>query len=244
VPHEPASPDPRRDDDPAGHPGEPDQAGEVPEGWRELPPSREDWLTEDQWVAWLTEIEPEEWEWAGPGEDDEDQPVPGPSTAKPRGAAKADCIPQGAGRRSQGRRRGPGQPGSARRVSGASPGPAGAFAAGHTLDLAPGGAALHGLAENAAGPDDSFPGTTDDELTGIICALDRAEAAACALKHAAVAELTRRRPAPDAEPALADEASWEEFTGTELSCALADTRWAADLMLDLAHTLTEKLPGT
>jgi Domain of unknown function (DUF222) len=251
----PATPDPGRDDDPAGHAGEPDQAGEVPEGWRELPPSREDWLTEDQWVAWLAEIEPGEW--AGPGEDGEDdEPDPGSpaqpgnvqrrsrGTAKETGTAKGARLRTGVARRSAGRRRGPGQPGSARRAPGASPGPAGAFATGHTLDLAPGGAALHGLAENAAGPGDRFPGATDDELTGILCALDRVEAAACALKHAAVAELIRRRPAPDAEPALADEGSWEEFTGTELSCALADTRWAADLMLDLAHTLAAKLPGT
>jgi hypothetical protein len=38
--------------------------------------------------------------------------------------------------------------------------------------------------------------------------------------------------------------SFEEFTGTELSWALADTRWAADSMLDLAQTLAVKLPGT
>jgi hypothetical protein len=73
-----------------------------------------------------------------------------------------------------------------------SPGPAGAFATGHLLDTAPGGAALFGFAENVAGDDDRFAGTSDDELTGVICALDRAEAAASALKLAAVAELTGR----------------------------------------------------
>ena len=57
----PVSPDSGRDEDPAGRDGEPDQPGEGPEGWRELPPSREDWLTEDEWVAWLSRIEPEEW---------------------------------------------------------------------------------------------------------------------------------------------------------------------------------------
>jgi len=84
-------------------------------------------------------------------------------------------------------RRGPGERGSARRVAGDSTGPAGAFAAGQVLDVAPGGGALHGLAECAAGPGDRFAGATEDELTGVICALDRAEAAACSLKHAAVA---------------------------------------------------------
>jgi hypothetical protein len=59
-----------------------------------------------------------------------------------------------------------------------------------------------------------------------------------------VAELIRRRPDAAREPVLADQGSWEEFTGTELSHALADTRWAADTMLDLAHTLATKLPGT
>ena len=59
-----------------------------------------------------------------------------------------------------------------------------------------------------------------------------------------MAELIRRRPGPASEPALAAPGSFEEFTATELSWALADTRWAADSMLDLAQTLTVKLPGT
>jgi hypothetical protein len=148
------------------------------------------------------------------------------------------------GRAVKGGRRGPGQPGSARRAADDSPGPAGAFAAGHLLDTAPGGAALFGFAENAAGEDDRFAGACDGELTGVICALDRAEAAASALKHAAVAELIRRRPGPGSEPVLAGPGRWEEFTSSELAWALADTRWAADTMLDLAWTLAVKLPGT
>jgi hypothetical protein len=112
--------------------------------------------------------------------------------------------------------------------------------------VAPGGGALHGLAEHLAGPGDRFGGASDDELTGVICALDRAEAAACALKHAAVAELIRRRPEPGA--ALAGAAQmplvWEEFTETELTDALAETRWQAEAMLTLAHDLEVKLPGT
>ena len=126
---------------------------------------------------------------------------------------------------------GPGEVPEGWRILVGSCGAAGAFATGHPLDTAPGGAALHGLAEYAAGDGDRFGGSTDDELTGIICALDRAEAAAAALKHAAVA-------------ALAGPGNWEEFTGTELSWALAGTRWAAENMLDLAQTLTTKLPAT
>ncbi|MGD0607726.1 MAG: hypothetical protein ABSA53_29595, partial [Streptosporangiaceae bacterium] len=97
----------------------------MPEGWRELPPSRADWLTEDEWVEWLSGIEPEEW--AGPGEE------PGDDPACPRQPG----IPRRQPRGSRGGRRGPGQPGSAGPVPGASPGPAGTFAAGHPLDTAP-----------------------------------------------------------------------------------------------------------
>jgi hypothetical protein len=88
-------------------------------------------------------------------------------------------------------RRGPGQPGSARQVPGESAGPAGGFGVGQCLDVAPGGSALHGFAERIA-DEDGFGGASDDELIGVICALDRAEAAACSLKLAAVAELIRR----------------------------------------------------
>ncbi len=237
----PVSPDPGRDEDPARSAGGP---GEVPTGWRELPPSRADWLTEEEWVARVSSEEDEEW--FGPGDDPEDvafgDPAPPGGVVAPGGRSRSGRAGKGGVRAVRGYRRGPGQPGSARRVPVGSCGPAGAFAAGAPLDAAPGGGTLLGLAEYAAGDEDRFGGSTDDELTGIICALDRAEAAAAALKHAAVAELIRRRPDPAAEPALADR--WEEFTGTELSWALAETRWAAEGMLDLACTLTTKLPGT
>jgi len=240
MPTEPVPPDPGRDDDPARAAGEPgaagpaDPAGEGPGGWRLLPPSRQDWLTRDEWIAWVDATEPDEWD--DPGED----PAPPHTPAPPRGAGKA-----GRGARAvKGGRRGPGQPGSARRATDDSPGPAGAFAAGHLLDAAPGGAALFGFAENAAGPDDRFAGASDEELTGIICALDRSEAAASALKHAAVGELIRRRPEPGREPVLDQPGGWEEFTASELAYALADTRWAADNMLDLAEALAVRLPGT
>ena len=65
MPTEPVPPDPGRDDAPARDAGEPgatgptDPAGpkgEVPEGWRKLPPSRQDWLTRDEWIAWLDSV--------------------------------------------------------------------------------------------------------------------------------------------------------------------------------------------
>ena len=143
-------------------------------------------------------------------------------------------------------RRGPGQPGSARRVPGWSGSPAGGFGAGQPLDVAPGGPALLGFAERVADNQERLGAATDDEIIGLVCALDRAEASACSLKHAAVAELIRRRPAPGCT--LEGEARmpecWEEFAGDEVRWALAETRHEADAVLDLAHALEVKLPGT
>ncbi len=143
-------------------------------------------------------------------------------------------------------RRGPGQPGSARRVPGWSGSPAGGFGAGQPLDVAPGGSALLGFAEPVADDEERLGAAADDEIVGLICALDRAEASACFLKHAAVAELIRRRPAPgytlEGEARMPE--CWEEFAGDEVRWALAETRHAADAMLDLAHSLEVKLPGT
>ena len=143
-------------------------------------------------------------------------------------------------------RRGPGQPGSARRVPGWSGSPAGGFGAGQPLDVAPGGPALLGFAERVADNQERLGAATDDEIIGLVCALDRAEASACSLKHAAVAELIRRRPAPGCT--LEGEARmpecWEEFAGDEVRWALAETCHEADAVLDLAHALEVKLPGT
>ena len=143
-------------------------------------------------------------------------------------------------------RRGPGQPGSAGGVPGASGSPAGGFGTGQCLDVAPGGSGLLGFAERVADDEERLDAATDDEIVGLICALDRAEASACALKHAAAAELIRRRPAPGGPPAGAARmpAGWEEFTANELRWALAGTRSEADAMLDLAYALEVKLPGT
>ena len=143
-------------------------------------------------------------------------------------------------------RRGPGMPGSAQRFPGEYPGPAGAFASGMALDTAPGCAVLMSLADEAAGPDDAYPGVTDDELVGALCAWDRVQAHASARKHAAAAELIRRRPAPGCvlEGPARMPAAWDEFTPDELAPALAESAWAAADLLDLAWDLEVKLPGT
>src|SRR6202451_4902470 len=64
-------------------------------------------------------------------------------------------------------------------------GSAAGFASGWPLDDGPGCAAPMGFAGDAARVGGSYSGATDDELTGVICAWDRVEAAASARKPAA-----------------------------------------------------------
>ena len=93
-------------------------------------------------------------------------------------------------------RRGPGMPGSASRFPGECTSRASGFASGKPLDTAPGGPVLAQFGDEAAGDGDRYAGVSDDELVGVVCGWDRVEANASARKHAAVAELLRRRPAP------------------------------------------------
>jgi hypothetical protein len=114
------------------------------------------------------------------------------------------------------------------------------------LDTMPGCGALAGFAAEAAGDDDRYEGACDDEVAGAIAAWDRVEAYAAARKHAAVAEFIRRRPrhgSPLQGPARMPE-SWDESITAEVAGVLAESRWAADWMLDLAHDLEVNLPGT
>jgi Domain of unknown function (DUF222) len=143
-------------------------------------------------------------------------------------------------------RRGPGMPGSEDAYPGQDGSPAAGFAGGQPLDVAPGCAVLGSFLEDAAGDDDRYAGASDDELIGVICAQDRVEANASARKHAAVAELIRRRPAPGAEvtdPTQMPEA-WDEFTGRELGAVLGVAIKDAEEMLSLAWHLEVNLPGT
>ena len=143
-------------------------------------------------------------------------------------------------------RRGPGQPGSARRAPGEYLSRAAGFAAGMLLDTMPGCNALAGFAAEAAGDDDRYGGAGDDEVAGAVAAWDRIEAHAAARKHAAVAELIRRRPEPGGagEGPAQMPAGWDEFTVTELAALLGESRGTAEGLLDLAHDLEVKLPGT
>ena len=138
------------------------------DGWRLLPPSGEDWLTEDEWEEWAAarcaEEEPPDPEEAV---DPDDPSLPAEmdidvlmaeaeqASAEQARAAEAAARAGTAGAMAAAAaglgRRGPGQPGSAQRFPGTYTGPAGGFATGQPLDTAPGGSVLLGLAEYAAG---------------------------------------------------------------------------------------------
>ncbi|HEU5387041.1 MAG TPA: DUF222 domain-containing protein [Streptosporangiaceae bacterium] len=142
--------------------------------------------------------------------------------------------------------RGPGLPGSAERIPGVSSGPAGGFGAGECLDVAAGSAVLHGFAEKAV-DSGRLAEASDDEVIGLIGAADRVEASACSLKHVAVAELLRRRPAPGAavlEDAGRMPEAYLDSAAAEVKWALAETRATADGIASLAWDLEVKLPGT
>jgi Domain of unknown function (DUF222) len=102
------------------------------------------------------------------------------------------------------------------------------------------------MAAVAAGNGDRYAGATDDEVLNAICAWDRVEAHASARKHAAEAELIRRRPARGCglEGPTQMPAAWDEFTCAELAPALGQSRGAAEDQLGLAWDLEVKLPGT
>ena len=123
------------------------------------------------------------------------------------------------------------------------PCPAAQFASGMLFDTMPGGPELARFADQAS---NGFENVSDDELLGILCAWGRVQAHAAARKYAAVAELIRRRPAagwPE-DKATGMPQVWDEFTPTELSAVLAESKGDAAGMLGLADDLEVKLPGT
>jgi hypothetical protein len=120
------------------------------------------------------------------------------------------------------------------------------FARGGVLDELPGGASLAFHAEDAAGDDDRYAGSSDNELDGAIIAWDRIEAYAAARKHAAVAEFIRRRPEAGCEPQDPGQVPerWDEFAVDELRVLLAESKAAAERLMDRARDLAGRLPGT
>src|SRR5690348_13067152 len=229
MPQRPVAPDPGRDDDP----------GRVEEGW----------------LAWCEAVE----EQLGPDEDDPEDAAPWDvdidaliaecreiTAEEAAFAARAAQRGLPGGTPIAGGRRGPGQPGSAQRRPGEFRSRAAGFAAGMLLDTMPGCGALAGFAAEAAGDDDRYEDACDDEVAGAIAAWDRVEAYAAARKHAAVAEFIRRRPRPGSPlegPAQLPDA-WDESITAEVAGVLAESRHAADAMLDLAYDIEVNLPGT
>jgi hypothetical protein len=246
--------DPGRDENPPGTPAGP---GDYPEfgspNWR-LVPCRPDWLEE---AAYARDEDPgdlEEYEdpdHAPPPGLDDDQLAALIAEAREITAAEARAADAAArfGHAAAmaavasvvSGRRGPGMPGSAESFPGEYTSPAAGFATGQPLDTAPGGAVLASFLEDTAGPDDRYTGATDDELLGVICGWDRSEAAMAARKHAAIAELNRRRAAGDPAKMPAER---DEFAVVELAAALGESRDAAGQMLTLASALEVSLPGT
>ena len=257
---EPVPADPGRDEDPAAGVPEPAKDEAVP--WEPVV-TRPDPMSEEELQALLDAVTDQDAPWwleEGDPDPQDDDPPPEEcdlaqiaaqcrqiSADQARAAATAARLGEtGALGAIGAARRGPGQPGSARRFPGEYPGRAAQFATGMLMDTMPGRPELAGFADEAAGADDRFDGACDDEVLGVLCAWDRVEAHAAARKHAAAAELIRRRPAPGHAPEgpARMPAAWEEFTARELGTVLAASRWDADAMLGLAHDLEVKLPGT
>ena len=257
-------PAPQPDDEPAGEddyplPGSP--------GWQLVPqtPDWPEWMDDPEYLAARDADDPGDPEESDEYEDPDSAPLPGLDDAELAALiaaareAAADREAAAAERAAHGQtglvaalssvvsgRRGPGMPGSGESLAGESGSRAAGFALGKPLDVARGCPVLAQFAEEAAGEDDRFPGASDDELLGVICGWDRVEANASARKHAAVAELLRRRPAPGS---VVDEGSgipaeWGEFVGREIGAALAVSAREAEEAMALAAALETSLPGT
>ena len=268
----PVPQDPGQDENPPGsQPGSPAGSGaDYPvfgsPGGRLVPSSAEwpEWMDEPGYLAAQCEDDPGDGDRAE-YEDPDNAPPPGMDDARlaaliaearafTAGQAEAEAEMARAGqagvRAALGSvaagRRGPGMPGSAHRFPGEYTSRASGFASGKPLDVAAGGPVLAQFADEAAGDGDRYRGASDDELVGVICGWDRVEANASARKHAAVAELLRRRPAPGApeDGASGLPGEWDEFASRELGAALALSSGDAEEVLALAAALEVSLPGT
>jgi hypothetical protein len=261
----PAPQNPERDD------GVPSDAGDYPLfgslGWQLVPQSPDwpEWMDDPGYLAARDGDDPGDLEDLDEDEDPDSAPPAGLDDAELAAlimAAREEAADQEAAaaeRAAHGQtglaaalssvvsgRRGPGMPGSGECVPGESGSRAAGFASGKPLDVARGCPVLAQFAEEAAGDDDRYPKASDDELLGVICAWDRIEANASAQKHAAVAELLRRRPAPGSavEEGSGIPVEWGEFVGREISAALAVPAREAEEVIALAAALEISLPGT
>jgi Domain of unknown function (DUF222) len=248
-----------RDENLTRHPGEP---GGASAAWEPVI-TRPDPVTAQEWRAWADfdpaedtdpEAYPDEEDYLSPGADLTRDELAGIAAAAALAAPVTadDLDPAGVARvlaaqaaAASARRRGPGQPGSARPRAGGSSSAAAAFGTGQLLDVMPACPDLAVLADRAAGDGDAFQGVSDDELTGVLCAWDRLESHMAARKLAAAAELSRRRLVIET-PASGrpDGTGGEDFTADELAHVLAVSRREAGTLLTVAEAVDGKLPGT
>jgi len=132
-------------------------------------------------------------------------------------------------------------------VPGIPEGPAAGFGQGRPLDLAAPSTVMSGLADEASGEDRSFADVTDDQLMGLVGARQRLISRQHWEELTAVAEFIRRRPHPDADPALAaygmPEAASED-AAADLAAQLHVTASVAAGLVHLARDLVVKLPLT
>jgi hypothetical protein len=130
-------------------------------------------------------------------------------------------------------------------VPGIPEGPAAGFGQGQPLDAAAPSTVISGLADEASGRDRSFHDLTDDQLMGLIGTRARLIARQQWEELTAVAEFIRRRPHPDADPAMAaygmPEAASDDAAG-DLAAQLHVTASTAAGLIRLAWDLAVKLP--
>jgi hypothetical protein len=131
-------------------------------------------------------------------------------------------------------------------VPGVFSGPAAGFGQGMSLDAAVPCSPLSGMADDASGEDRTFADVTDDQLMGLMGTRQRLHARQAWELLMTVAEFIRRRPGPGCalEGPRRMPRVWHEHACSELTAQLHITRHAGDDLLDLAHDLTVKLPGT
>src|SRR3984957_3034982 len=131
-------------------------------------------------------------------------------------------------------------------VPGEDAGQAAGLGAGGVLEQMLPCGALVMMAEDLAGERDGYAGAGEDEVVGAVAVWDRVQAYATARKPGAVAAFLRVRPEPGAGLADVGElpARWDEFAADELAQVLAESRDGGDKLLEFAHALAVKLPGT
>jgi len=132
-------------------------------------------------------------------------------------------------------------------VPGSPQGPAAGFGQGRPLDTAAPSTVVSGLADETSGEDRAFTGVTDDELMGLVGARQRLISRQHWEELTAVAEFIRRRPHPEADPAMVScgmpEAASDD-AAADLAAQLHVTAGMAAGLIHLARDLVVKLPLT